>query len=592
MAGSYIVNESVKTGSRPRYNSYRRCLCLIATIFVFTVATVVVLLALQGGHSNASPTVKPTTENLHFDRLKDAQRPAIKRMMPLRSSTKVPVTHNPQLFITKNNDDEESANNPKENNYDVHIFPRNPTIEVISHPSSKSATTTSTTQLPTTSISGEYRLFRKQFVKYQQRNPYSARIEEEVSEENQQNPFYSPSKENEKLQMKNTEAVSFTTAVVDTTTPQPIKEPLFVSKRISPLGQLFPTSTTEAEPTTTSRLPPVTTQKTRIIPTQLPLPPTHCPKPCETTDCGKSVADLLMKVDFDMDPCDDFYKFSCNGLTINQITTTTTEERFRLQIQKYLKRDPRPEPFLMKYKSFYNSCIDFKCDGLTDPVVKFFRPYMTPLNLTGVVDEKRHKLTSLIGRILLDGRLSSRVIPLFDIQLEFQSDREAIPVITMPTIPPVIQTAHSEDLYVANCKKDAEEFSKTDKSAAKIYDHYENCLKNYTMYIKVLEKSMRIFEIFTQGSTFDQEQDLMKTLTTIEWDVLDVVGRLSDVEIITEMDAKGDVMTVNELSSVCPEIDWEMLFPVLYDGEVEKVKVRFSKRLKSICQFYKSHDYE
>lgn len=349
--------------------------------------------------------------------------------------------------------------------------------------------------------------------------------------------------------------------------------------------------------TTTARTLPTTIKWTTTstpanIKERLQLYPESCPKTCNTLQCTKSMSSILMRIDFDQDPCEDFYKYACNGLVVHEITPPSIERRFRKIFNKYLAKDPRPDPFISKYKTFYESCLTYKCDGTTDPVVKFFRPLMNSVAPDeGLEDEKAHNLTHLIGRILLDGRLSSRVIPLFDVDLDFDATFGALPLITMPTHPSLLQTSHSGDLYVVNCRVEAEKFSLTETSSAKIIDAYENCLMNNTNYIKVLEKSMRIFEIFGKLPEFDREQRLKKIIMTIEWEVLDVIKRLTDREIVEQRDYPS-LMTVDQLTGLCPVIEWKVLFPILFDGKVERVKVLFNDRLQAICKIYSSMDYE
>lgn len=581
------MNEGVKIStvssshvrSNPMKDSYKRCLCCIATVIVLTVAAIVVFLALntQKPDGNNVPTENkvsgefkndPGTNNnekVILDRIKDSkvrnwkeseEETTTKMLFDVPSTTNIPL----RTFVRWRSE----------------RFPETP------QPTQEIAVAITTTTKTVDSVNDhEVRTTEdpRNFVTTFSYPRKPQREDENADQKQKENQLELNDIEDHTLQVFNTtksRSEGYTTATPFQTT----------RSTITPVPPLAPTTIN------TLKL----FQKSQSIKTHSPKE-LDCPKTCDTPKCIKSLSSILMKMDFDTDPCDDFYKYSCNGQVVNRIKMVPLEESFRVQMRKYLEKDPRNDPFLLKYKTFHESCLKFKCDGTTDPVVKFFRPLLNhniPSN--GELNEKRHHLTHLIGRILVDGHPSSRVIPLFDVEVEYDDPlHKGIPVITMPTHPSLLQTAHSDDLYVVNCKRDTEQFviSESQSSSADIYQFYQDCLQNNTNYIHVLEKSMRIFEIFHGFPEFEREQRLKQIITTIEWDVLDEVKRLSDTEILQEhSNSNGEIMSIDRLEKACSEIDWKVLFPILFDEPVKDVKVRFRGRLGSLCQFYKKNDFE
>lgn len=648
MHGSYVVNEGVKGGRPPPVNnrspvinSYKRCLCLIATIVVFTVATIVVLLALTSGPKKPKyqmmmppPTPvyypPPNKHGLYMDRINERTT---------TTTTATTATPTPERIFHPEKPQKSGSTRywqqaEEEDEFVNREIKASETKQLSSSPTKfRLALITSSTTSRTTRPSVEFHELDEEQTQspfQHQSNNYNYNEADNLAPQAPTDQFfyqqqdaqptpqrkspddqiYFPGQQRQK-QRNRFQKLQIADEHLTTThedeyyyheeahTPKNDNDEIFF--RPGP-------QTTQGSSTTSFRTVPTTLRSTTLthpppkdIPARLqatakePTDPV-CPKTCDSLHCIKSMSSILMRIDFEQDPCEDFYKYACNGLVVNQIHAPSIEQRFRATINQYLAKDPRPEPFLQKYRTFHESCLAFKCDGTTDPVVKFFRPLMNSVTPEeGVKDAKAHHLTHLIGRILLDGHLSSRVIPLFDVELEVdESTGGLVPMITMPTRPSLLQAAHSDDIYVVNCRVEAEKFSQTEKSAAKIMAAYEQCLANNTQYLQVLEKAMRIFEIFDKLPEFEREQRLKRILMTVEWEVLDVLKRLSDTEINRELQEKGArAMSVVELTAFCPAIEWDVLFTILFDGQaVDQVKVRFDERLGTLCKLYKASDFE
>lgn len=207
-------------------------------------------------------------------------------------------------------------------------------------------------------------------------------------------------------------------------------------------------------------------------------PQVHCPSVCNTIACKKAAAQALLQIDYDIDPCDDFYSYACNGRANRHIPDQTIADRFRFQVTDYIKLASRTDPSLTEYRTFHGSCMAFKCDGKTDPVVKHFRPLLD--TVANSVDNKPDRLANAIGKILLGGHLSSRVMPIIDIQYRILSHIQT-PVIMPPNHEPLMQNAHLGDLYVRHCRKEAEMLGKDERNVQRIVTLYESCLRNHTM---------------------------------------------------------------------------------------------------------------
>lgn len=627
MQGSYVVNERVRGGgggdggwsnnSSSVQQSYRRCLCLIATIVVFTVATVVVLLALNSQKVEVDKGVAGSDavrDGLHMDKAKGEENKKIsvpatttERIMPREEKER---RFKQPIHYWRQADSENEIKGSETTVRTTVLFPVKPIVFTERFPVTPRVTneqkkpllitTTTTTQrefheLPkeptvTGPASEADNLEPTRFQEQQRTVKHNDQIHFPGQRRNyfQRLRFDDEFSTTERQEEEHYSEEDVPVHQVNQQRDDQISSPGGTRRNSKQMRGLFTTTSAQTVPTTLRHT-------THIHTTPYPPPlrqESECKATCNSLHCFKSLSDTLMRIDFEQDPCEDFYKYACNGLQVNDISPPSVEQRFRKKIEKHIKEGKRQVPFLDNYKVFYESCMVYKCDGTTDPVVKYFRPLLNSVAPGDEVqDKKAHKLTHLIGRILLDGHLSSRVIPLFDIDLEYISPLEPIPVITMPVYPSLLQGAHSDDVYVANCILEAQSYSETEKSAAMIIDVYEKCLGNNGNYIKVLEKAMRIFEIFGRLPEFEREQQLKKILMTIEWEVLDVLLRLSDKEIIQEA-TDAIVMTVPELNELCPAIQWNVLFPLLFDGQVDQVKVRFNDRLKAICKFYASTDYE
>lgn len=91
---------------------------------------------------------------------------------------------------------------------------------------------------------------------------------------------------------------------------------------------------------------------------------------CSTLSCVHSSALLLQKIDLDVNPCDDFYEFACNGYisehhTPDEKSTVDTLTLMYEQLIEYLLRlfeHPSEETSTKEVhkfaQNFFDSCMD------------------------------------------------------------------------------------------------------------------------------------------------------------------------------------------------------------------------------------------
>lgn len=89
---------------------------------------------------------------------------------------------------------------------------------------------------------------------------------------------------------------------------------------------------------------------------------------CLSPECVKSAATILRNIDPSVDPCDDFYQFSCGGwidrqhtpdsgrVTIITIVRDNVSKRLREILEKPVNGSDAPD-FEIKVKKMYNSCL-------------------------------------------------------------------------------------------------------------------------------------------------------------------------------------------------------------------------------------------
>lgn len=92
-------------------------------------------------------------------------------------------------------------------------------------------------------------------------------------------------------------------------------------------------------------------------------------KICNTPECLRSAANLIFSMDTSVDPCEDFYQFSCghwseehpnHGWYPKFSNFETIEERISIATMKFLEsnssdKDPLP---VKQCRDFYRSCMD------------------------------------------------------------------------------------------------------------------------------------------------------------------------------------------------------------------------------------------
>lgn len=232
---------------------------------------------------------------------------------------------------------------------------------------------------------------------------------------------------------------------------------------------IFVASTTESslltEMTTKPNLIKLITNTTTVSsPTVVIENECQTTKVCSTNTCKKSASRMLALMDHAVEPCNDFYKFSCGGMKINHIENEAEEIFFGIEFDE-LPNDK--QSYSSKFKTYYDSCVIFEANYPANPVT-LKRIYLNRL-VEGLEKDNSelNDLTDLIGNIILSHPYgsSSRLMPLFDVVMDIGPDGKYVPVVTLPLSVSDIFEADTGDIYEQICLKDSEKFAKTEVSS-------------------------------------------------------------------------------------------------------------------------------
>lgn len=221
------------------------------------------------------------------------------------------------------------------------------------------------------------------------------------------------------------------------------------------VSELFKTTTTEAP--IIERTEITTTVPSPVIETECKMK-----KVCDKNSCKKSASKMLALMDHSVEPCNDFYKFSCGGMKINHLEIEPEENYLGIDFENL----PDDEySYLSKFKIYYESCLNF--DALYPNNSMTLQIYLNRFieKLEGL-NSDLNDLTDLIGNIILSQPYgsSSRLMPLFDVVMDIGPDGKYIPVLTVPLSVSDIFEADTGDIYEQLCVKKSEKYAKTEVS--------------------------------------------------------------------------------------------------------------------------------
>ncbi|XP_064077581.1 uncharacterized protein LOC135195247 [Macrobrachium nipponense] len=262
----------------------------------------------------------------------------------------------------------------------------------------------------------------------------------------------------------------------------------------SPSTTVRTSSTTrkQTEPPTTSPHPPTSTSTFSVsspwstedlYPVSLQLP--AAPKgACDTEVCTEVARRMLDMMDpGDVDPCDDFYQYSCGGVLDDPFLKPEDPQVFADKIIKEaLTYGPKDDEDLENLFITYDSCLNYSNYNEDERFI----------SAREVFEELGYQFSPLpgsefdVGEALLK-TMKRHFTPFFDINIDISQDKESTSLkMVLPTAASAFTNERAKDICVAEYKVKEEE-AKYNKLAFDVnsqYEHYIYTSQKHTDFCK------------------------------------------------------------------------------------------------------------
>ncbi|XP_064077864.1 uncharacterized protein LOC135195541 isoform X2 [Macrobrachium nipponense] len=268
-------------------------------------------------------------------------------------------------------------------------------------------------------------------------------------------------------EMPTTTEIEMSTGVSTTETAETTTETELSTTMTAGVTNATDSSTTTVESTTEAHLYPVSLQ-----------PPAAPKGVCDTEVCTEVARRMLDMMDpGDVDPCDDFYQYSCGGVLDDPFLKPEDPQVFADKIIKEaLTYGPKDDEDLENLFVTYDSCLNYSNYNEDERFT----------SAREVFEELGYQFSPLpgsefdVGEALLK-MMKRHFTPFFDINIDIPQDEETISLkMVLPTAASAFTNERAKDICVAEYKAKEEEakYNKLPFDVNSQYEHYVNCTKH------------------------------------------------------------------------------------------------------------------
>ncbi|XP_077285163.1 membrane metallo-endopeptidase-like 1 [Arctopsyche grandis] len=309
-------------------------------------------------------------------------------------------------------------------------------------------------------------------------------------------------------------------------------------------------------------------------------------KTCSTTSCRLRASKILSLMNHNISPCDDLYRFSCDGIQSEYIAEPNLNSNVWKRIEDEFNKINSTSPEYMQYfKTYYTSCFDFdpireeksSVEALQSQIKsigKFYDESADP----GDIPRLCELVTDLLNR---------NFITLFDVRLEIDKDEGTFGLAILPTsYDTILKSVMGNNLYSEECLFKIRS-TENNVDLNEMYSKYKECEYNSTSYIATTKAALEYVNAFAESS--NSASHIKEVLNTLERNVINVIQSLSPrpSEYMEKLTAKtSEYITLETLKEKLPFLDWDHMFITIlgYTKDDLRIEAYFIENLHDIMQ--------